>query len=1142
MGNPIDKKFWQGISVQDDRVTFENLRSKTVLTNPSVYTQRNPRPGVPVAAQQTHLTMEASGTQSEDGYLEFRTQRAGHAMPEEAGFAWRDVGGSREQWMGWDPYASVTGWEAVRCSNSIIDDRELTIIRLQSGCLLIAGINPNLAIQPKILYRYDPVDKSFTALSLTLDGPLGSGSTARGPGLVQLPTGRIIYYQQTKDGDQIDAYYSDDDGDTWIIYSTRVLKTVLEDAYGEIPDVEQITVAYQGGQMVMVVEAKDTEDTTTNNGTERLHQFYQYASDDLGQNFTFVGGLMDYSDTDSIRASRFPKVLPIPSGGFILGFLTRYNVIGEPEPSDFSQYVCRSIGSAWQPFGNINNTVIYTFDPQTGAQTWLEIGFTFWFDEDGVLYAIVVDSLDSGSTSIPSRGQEQISYLVCRSLDMGRSWEESGAWTWQDDHQEGDGDYFTKFDCDCTAGRALWVVRWTSGVEQWNEYGGPSVAAVFLGGFSTHTVPSILDNKNFTDLDYTTLADSNDGNWSSGKLYLPTAWPTDLGWSSSGIAGTITLGCDLNMASAIGQNPFWYVNLDTTTNECMFCEFEMRLDSGGSMTSDQVLVAMQLGDSATYEYRVHIRIGPTGIRIRDYNGATDIGDITLGTSTRFKIRAILDKSGSDKFRCWYARSEDHHREWTPGPTGNVSNAGAGFGPDRFEWGHWGGTTAHDSNWFYIGFCAYPSYWTERSDEEPANDWENPRDVHSHSYPTIGPYLIQDGVRIRASSGPTRIGESQSITATYDYPIWHLDPRLSPSPSHPWRNDEDNHVQEITWDLRSGAGTIWQDNFPLLAWVRNANLREFYVDGWNGAGWVNLGHAMAYDGFDTLSIERREERVRPDVDSACHARNYLFHEAHAGDTMLMPVGGENPRPVKIIGNSEGAWESDGSGNHVATKVPTVILDRDAVAGLATTGTGAEIWRRDFGILIPNALDGQYEYIRLRIPAHETADGYYQIGVAYVGPAFVFGRSYDNEWTISEEENIDITTRQDGLRTSRILGPRRRFVTFALANTAISMCPVQVDNPSPDYVDSMNNATTPMATPHDTTRAMMGVVQRAGGSNLPVVLLRYVPQGDPRYSIQLNIDRGQHYGRIVTDPSVDNVIGTELHSETERMSRLTIEEEV
>jgi len=1139
MGNKIDKTFWQGVSVQDDRVTFDNLRAKDSLTNPSVYGQKNPRPGVPVASQQTHLTVESSGTQSEDGHLEFQTTRAGHTEPEGAGFVWRDVADDKEQWMGWDPYQVVTGWEPIRCSNSILDQRELTIIRLQSGCLLIAGVNNTLVSMPKLLYRYDPVDRSFTTINLFLDGPVGSGSTARGPGLVQLPTGRILFFIQTQEGNQIDAYYSDDDGTTWNIYSTRVLKTALLDAYGEIPDLEQITVAYQGGQLVMVIEAEDSEDTTTNNGSERLHQFYQYASDDLGQNFVFISGLLDYDDEDTIRACRFPKVLPIPSGGFILGFLERYNVIGVPETSDFSQYVCRSIGSAWQAFSDITDTVIYTFDGQTGSQTWLEIGFTMWFDEDGVLYALCADDLKSTSATVPAQGRERISYLVCRSMDMGRSWSEWTSWSIQTDNSDR---YLRAYDCDCTAGRALLVTRWTEGEQPDNEYGGPSVAGIFLGGFSTHTVPTVDGNIYFRDIDYLGYSDSNDGNWNSGRVWLPIGLPQWHGWTYTGIAGTLTLGCDLNIASNIGQNPFFLEAADTTQNDAVFCEFEMRLDDGGSMTSDQVLVALQLGDSSSYEYRVHIRIGPTGIRIRDFSGAANIGDITLDTSVRFKFRAILDKSGSQKFRCWYARAEDHHREWTEGPSGNVGNALAGWGPDQVEWGHWGGTTAHDSNWFYLGYSFFPSYWAEQSDDDPANDWENPRDIHPHGYPTIGPHLIHDGVQIRASSGPSRIGEIQTIEADYDYPIWHIDPRLSPSPSHPWRSAEDNHVQEITWNLRGGAGTIWQDNFPLLAWVRDSNIREFYLDGWNGAAWVNLGHARAYDGFGALSIERREERVRPDLSSACHGDNYLFHEAHAGDTMLLPVGGENPRPVKIVGNSEGAWESDGSGIHVATKTPTIILDRDNIAGLATTGTGAEIWRRDFGILIPNALDGQYEYIRLRIPAHETADGYYQIGVAYVGPAFVFGRSYDNEWTISEEENIDITTRQDGIRSSRILGPRRRFVTFAFANTAISMCPVQAESPSPDYVDAMNNATTPMATPHDTTRMMMGVVQRSGGSNLPVCLLRYVPQGDPRYEIQLNIDRGQHYGRIVTDPSVDNVIGTELHTETERMSRITIEEEV
>lgn len=1149
MGNALDKTFWQGLAVQDDRVTHENLRPKTGVANPSFYTQRNPRPGVPYSNQKSDLTLEASGTQSEDGHLQFLTARARHPKVEEAGFVWRDVaaGDTTSEYKGWDSYEAVTGWEAIRCSNTIVDSAELTIIRLQSGKMLIGGVNPTLTASPRIIYRYDPVDASFTDYTFTLEGPVGSGSAAKGPGLLQLPTGRVLFYIGTKDGDQLDCYYSDDEGETWALYSARVLDTVLEDYYGEIPSINQITVAYQGGQVVMVIEATDSEDTTTHNGAERLHQFYQYASDDLGMGFKFIGGLMDYSSgthISKIRASRFPKVLAIPTGGFLLGFYEKFNVIGEPETSDFSQYVCRAIGNAWQPFADIPDTVIYTLDPQTGAQTDLQIGFTMWFDEDACLYAMVVDDLKATSSTIPARGQERISYLVCRSLDFGRSWSEWRAWTFQEDHDEGSGSYLEKFDCDCTAGRALFITRWSAGVEGWNEYGGPSVACVFLGGFSDHTNPVIEDTKNFKDLDYIGLADSNDGNWNPGKLYLPVANPPDLGWTSSGVAGTITLGCDLNIANAIGQNPFFANNLDTATNDCLYVEFEVRMDSAGSTASDQVLVAMQLGDSATYEYRVHIRLSSTGFKIRDYNGAVDIGaTVAISLTTRLKIRAILDRSGSTKFRCWYARSEDHHREWTEGPSGNVTSAGAGWGPDRVEWGHWGGAAANDSNWFYFGYCGYPSYWSPRSKDDPADGWQNYTDLHAKSYPTVGPYLIEDGVKIRASSGPSALDETFDVEATYDYPISNIDPRVSPSPHRPWRSDSITRADiQLVYTMRTTAGSIFSDNDPTLVYLLNTNVMEFYVDGWNG-GWVALGHALAYDGFTGYSWDRREERVRPAAAVATNGEHWLYHEAHKRDTFVLTGGGESSVPVKITHNSEGAWYSDGAGG-VITKTPTVAIDPDALAGLDTTGTTGQIWRRDFGIVIARSLSLAYDLIRIRIPDHITADGYYQIGNLYVGPCFVFGRSYDNEWTIEEQGNVDVITRQDGGRRSRVLGPRRRLVTFNIANTAIDLCPTQQPNPSPDFVAGQIGTPAPnaIATPHDTTRMVMGVIDRAQGADLPVVLCRYVEQYDPRYEIQLNVPLGQHYGRIVTDPSVDNVIGTELHNEVERMSRVTIEEEV
>jgi len=1142
MGNELDKKFWQGLSVQDDRVTHGNLRSKTEAVNPSVYTQRNPRPGVPYSNQKSDLTLEASGTQSEDGHLQFLTARARHPKVEEAGFVWRDItgGDTTSEYKGWDSYEAVTGWEAVRCSNTIVDSAELTIIRLQSGKMLIGGVNPTLTTSPRIMYRYDPKDASFTDFTFTLEGPTGSGSSAKGPGMLQLPTGRVLFYISTKDGDQLDCYYSDDEGETWALYSARVLEKPLKDHYGEIPGLEQITVAYQGGQVVMVIEAKDTEDTTTNNGAERLHQFYQYASDDLGMGFKFIGGLMDYSSAPHIRSSRFPKVLAIPTGGFLLGFYEKFNVIGEPIESDFSQYVCRAIGNAWQSFGDISDTVIYALDPQSGAQTDLQIGFTMWFDEDAALYALCTDDLNSGSSTIPARGQERISYLVCRSLDFGRSWAEWNSWTFSSDSANS---YLEHFDCDCTAGRTLLLTRYSDGLEDWNDYGGPSVICVFLGGFSDHTLPVTQDTTGFTDLDHIGWGDSNDGEWDPGRLYLPIDRPQAMGWSYAGVAGTLTLGCDLNIANAIGQNPFFAENADVVENDAVMVEFEVRLDSAGSTASDSILVSMQLGDSAAYEYRVHIRLASDGFLIRDVNGAADIGaKVMISLTTRLKIRAILDHAGSDKFRCWYARAEGHHREWTEGPSGNVTNAGAAWGPDRVEWGHYGGAAANDSNWFYFGHNFYPSYWSPRSKDEPADDWTNYTDLHAKSYPTVGPYLIEDGLKIRASSGPTAVDETFDVKAAYDFPISNIDPRVSPSPRRPWRSaDITGGSIHLTYTMRTTAGSIFSDNDPTLVYLLNSNIKEFYVDGWDGA-WDVLGHALAYDGFTGYSWDRREERVRPSGTVATNGEHWLYHEAHKRDTFLLTAD-QSDMPVKITHNSEGAFYSDGAGG-VSTKTPTVAINPKALAGLDTTGTTGQIWRRDFGIVIARSLSLAYDLIRIRIPHHVTADGYYQIGNLYVGPCFVFGKSYDNEWTIEEQGNVDVITRRDGGRRSRVLGPRRRLVTFNLANTAIDLCPTQQPNPSPDFVNGIVSGApaNAIATPHDTTRMVMGVVDRAQGADLPVLLCRYVEQYDPGNTIQLNVPLGQHYGRIVTDPSVDNVIGTELHNEVERMSRVTIEEEI
>ena len=93
---------------------------------------------------------------------------------------------------------------------------------------------------------------------------------------------------------------------------------------------------------------------------------------------------------------------------------------------------------------------------------------------------------------------------------------------------------------------------------------------------------------------------------------------------------------------------------------------------------------------------------------------------------------------------------------------------------------------------------------------------------------------------------------------------------------------------------------------------------------------------------------------------------------------------------------------------------------------TSGDGA-IWSPRLLAVAHNV--GDYRYLRLRIDAQTTADGYFEIGACVLGPLALFGTPYSWGRVIDHQANVELTTARDGTRYARGLGDPRRQVSFS-----------------------------------------------------------------------------------------------------------------
>lgn len=1072
--------YLHGLLVPDPRISTASIVAKDHGSVPSSYTQAGPRTG-PAVATSGAIVLRTTGAQSEDGALELLTTRAGGVGPDGAGFVWRDTT-VNNTYLGWDAYSLITGWESLLWTEAAQGaNPRPKIIRLLSGKLMCAYSVTTLGvIRIKV---YSPSTSAWTSADLAPDGA-GSGYIAAAIGLCQLPTGRILAYVPSYGDEQVDLYFSDDDGANWTTGGYRVLSPKLADG----ATITEIAVAHNVGEILMVVAYNDGADDTAD----------QYASSDGGTRL-----FQTFYDVEANAGGLAPKdidVIPTPGGGFVAIF------------RDSAATAIQSVrfGSAWRPWD--------LADAVTVAGSNAAYSNAAWADESGIVYDVFSDNLNYGP------------YLY-RSLDYGVTWEVAHSGNTFMQLQSGaDTDRFQTWSAASIGGRAALVTRWVAAGGNEDPM---SVGVLWLGGSSTHTAPGKYLPFDFSDFEQVTWGTQAIAGY-SGLSWFPCELPNSLGWTETN-SGVFVV--DL-ISPGVGEFDttagHLYYDKGLTERDEVFYEFAVELDSGdGSLASPEIALRVRLADASSFQYTVTIHLASTGWRLYDDEAAAAVGaDVTADLTARHVIRVVM---GPGTVRTWYATAANHGqtRRWTTGPTGTITDAGATANSSKLWWGHLT-TTTSTSRWYWLGLCAWTGRWGPSYTELASESWASPDALHTRHYPTAGPSLVHDGVFIEALAGPGYISDALTIDAAYDYPVGAMLPSVSPSPSRPWRSKVDGVDVAIVWDLESETkfGDSFWESSSIGMFLRETNLQSCQLQGWNGAAWVNLLPLDPSLGYTSLPYVRKGREVHPDTGAAAPTDDlWSFHQMHAGDTIKLELD-EGTGLRRIDSNAEGAW-------HGGTKLARLMLDPDSCDGSEAASGTATIYRRNCGIVGHNR-STYYRYIRLYIPAQDTVDGYYKIGSLCVGPVFPFGLQPGNGWSWERMTNTEVRTRDDGGRSSRVRGPQRRAVEISWSTQPQDTTQVWGGEPTPDYVTGVS-AGDPVASWRDTAEQVMGLIDRMDGADAPVVYIGRLPRGSGKQTFTQ--DPLWLYGRATTDTaSHDHIVGDEGSSAAVRGNRLRIEEEV
>ena len=208
---------------------------------------------------------------------------------------------------------------------------------------------------------------------------------------------------------------------------------------------------------------------------------------------------------------------------------------------------------------------------------------------------------------------------------------------------------------------------------------------------------------------------------------------------------------------------------------------------------------------------------------------------------------------------------------------------------------------------------------------------------------------------------------------------------------------------------------------------------------------------------------------------------------------------------------------------------------------TSGVDGELWSKDSSHVIP--ITARYKAFRIRIPAQDTAEGYFRIGSLVLGnvvPMGAYAQQYGWGRVLEWAYDYETVEGQTGIRTVRALGPARRAAEVSWVDGIETTGLTEFD---PSWILGWT-AGAPVAVPADVPWSMPGLLERLHGATDPVV---YLPAFDlpPNSSTSIDIvDRTlQLYGRIVSE-SVEstNVVGDEGSTEVLRLGVIRLEEEV
>lgn len=982
------------------------------------------------------------------------------------------------------PHKVITGFSWLKYESATATYFQPHAVQLEDGSVLAAYI--------RILsgaYSIRAVRRTLEDTSWGSEVDVGASSQLLydvtnyrcGPSLVALPGGRVVclYVDRVVSSGVVclSMSYSDDKGATWSAGAIACAGTVLSS--GAI-GIRKFRAVYHNGYITAIIT------TTAAN--------YHFVSNDLGVSFVLVANSQIGYGVELLPfVGANPMAVYADASAASLRFARKAGA--------FSDYVTDpTYGTILESNGAVASNVDTTTSSTAHVASCIA--------QDGTAYV----AYRRAYNAVPTPGSRVSLIRIPANINTdaavggfhpGLLWETGTGLDTADADLFGCGDDVERMTDLCIVpyrGHLLML----HGVDATSGKTG-SIGCVEMGGWSTLTWGR------------TTFAEYDDST-RFGRSYLPYTTATNVaGWTTVGasvIESLVSTGMQLSTAGA--ANRCWSLDGAGSYATPIVAFVRVNVTAGGSLTDNSAAVSLRWSDGAG-DLKVTLRLTTTAARLRDENGAANLGTDATGLAS--EMRDWLIYMDGTNCRVWYRTPMG--TDWTKThdvtPTNNGATANV---VHKVVWGDINGGTAVTSIWAFVG--------ASLEDGQVADFSGGVGSLRGREVSLL-PVYMQGGIAVRGRGGPFYRGNTYSIPVRYDYPLDALDPAVDGSPRRGWRASATTACT-INWDMGKQSALL----SPVIGCtlVRPLAQTVYFEASTDAATWVTLSTIALDSGLSGLTGSVSGDWLIAGAGTAAGTRTVAADELVGGWAILSSGGTTYVR--KIAANSEGFWfdpaTTAGRKLEIRLEGDVSTLPASPTVSIVPPMVTSVVW----------SVTASYRYWRLRFASlaqDALSPGYLALGKAIIGPVAVFGRQYSRGRVLSLEQNNRMSERPDGARRSNQVGPSRRVVEFQW--TVPTDSTDLFDGANPDYVVAVSGGAVPAL--RQDLMVVEGILRRQKGSEIPVVYLPSVKYGSG--STKLYNAEHHVYGRITSEVvSRTNVLGNEASTEASTRGAVRIEEEV